>query len=497
MVSLNEQNKIRTLIRKLAQQKRIKLPSLGLRVSERRLLLIFIDLLLLNTSLITGLILLADVEFNLAVLWDTRIWYISLSIIWLTFATIFDVYNLARAASPTHSARSAATTAFLTTALYSALPFVTPQFVRRSQAYLLIALAVLLLILWRHIYARLFVQPVFQRRTLIVGAGQSGQSLATMLQSVALQHDGNPFKGTGYILVGFVDDALSTQQEQIAGLPLLGNADQLVSLVNTHRIDELIMAITHVHTIRRELFDAVLDCREIGIPITAMTTVYERLTGRVAIDHASQNIELAVGQQDNPFARLSAFFKRLLDLIGGLLGTLLLLPLLPLVALGNKLASPGPLFFRQQRVGQGGQLYNVIKFRSMIPNAEKGRGATWAEKHDDRITPFGHWLRQSHLDELPQVINVLRGEMSLVGPRPERPEFVQTLTQQIPFYRARHATRPGITGWAQIHQDYGDSLEGAKEKLEYDLYYIKRTNPILDLRILLRTIAKVIGLRGR
>lgn len=484
-------------MRRLERQGQIKLPSLGLRVSERRLLLIIVDLFLLSTSLMVDLILFADVTFNLNVLWDTRIWFISLGIIWLVFATIFDIYNIARAASVSHSVRSVLATTLITTSIYAAIPFITPQFVRRSQIYLLVAIATLLLVIWRFIYARLFVQPVFQRRTLIVGAGQSGQSLAQTLQSAVLQNDGNPFRGTGYILVGFVDDAVSEQSGSVVGLPILGSANKLVELVNDHRIDEIIMAITHVHTIRGELFNAVLDCREMGIPITSMTTVYERLTGRVAIDHASQNIELAAGEEDNPFFRLNAFGKRIIDFTGGLVGTLALSLIVPIVVIGNKLASPGPLFFKQQRVGKGGKLYDVIKFRSMIPDAEKGRGAIWAEKNDDRITTFGHWLRQSHLDELPQVLNVLRGEMSLVGPRPERPEFVKTLDQQIPFYRVRHATRPGITGWAQIHQDYGDSIEGAKEKLEYDLYYIKRANLLLDIRILLRTIAKVIGLRGR
>jgi lipopolysaccharide/colanic/teichoic acid biosynthesis glycosyltransferase len=170
---------------------------------------------------------------------------------------------------------------------------------------------------------------------------------------------------------------------------------------------------------------------------------------------------------------------------------------MPAVWLGNRLWSPGPLFFCQKRVGRGGRPFTVIKYRSMVPDAEQECGAVWASEGDNRVTVFGSFLRKSHLDELPQVINVLRGEMSLVGPRPERPEFVGQLSELIPFYRARHCLRPGITGWAQIHQNYGDSIEGAKEKLEYDLYYTKHAGPMLDAIIILRTISKVLGLRGR
>jgi lipopolysaccharide/colanic/teichoic acid biosynthesis glycosyltransferase len=189
--------------------------------------------------------------------------------------------------------------------------------------------------------------------------------------------------------------------------------------------------------------------------------------------------------------------KRIVDIMGALVAAIPFCLMIPVVALVNLIASPGPLFFRQTRVGRGGKLFYVVKFRSMRPNAEFDSGAVWASENDARITRVGRFLRGTHLDEVPQVINVLRGEMSLVGPRPERPEFVATLSKSIPFYRARHAVRPGITGWAQIHQDYGDSYERAREKLEYDLYYLKRQSPILDTEIILRTVTKVLGLKGR
>jgi lipopolysaccharide/colanic/teichoic acid biosynthesis glycosyltransferase len=234
-----------------------------------------------------------------------------------------------------------------------------------------------------------------------------------------------------------------------------------------------------------------------GVPVVSMITLYERLTGRVAIEHASQNIESATGQSDSAFLRMYGVAKRIVDLIGAFIAAIPFFLLIPVIVITNRFVSPGPLFFRQTRVGKGGKPFDVVKFRSMRPDAEVQSGAVWASEDDERVTSFGRWLRRTHLDELPQVINVIRGEMSLVGPRPERPEFVEALSRSIPFYRARHSVRPGITGWAQIHQDYGDSYERAKEKLEYDLYYLKRQSPILDTDIILRTVNKVLGLRGR
>jgi exopolysaccharide biosynthesis polyprenyl glycosylphosphotransferase len=283
----------------------------------------------------------------------------------------------------------------------------------------------------------------------------------------------------------------------VEDVPVLGSSHDLVRLVKDRGIDEVVIAITHTDKISQQLYEAILDCTEMGTPVASMTTMYERLTGRVAIEHASQNVEYVSGQPDSAFLRMYVAGKRIVDLAGALVAGVVVLLLIPALALANAIASPGPLLFRQTRVGKGGKLFRVVKFRSMRPDAEEQSGAVWASEKDKRVTGLGWFLRRTHVDELPQVINVIKGEMSLVGPRPERPEFVETLSQSIPFYRARHAVKPGITGWAQIHQDYGDSYERAREKLEYDLYYLKRRSPVLDTEIILRTITKVLGLKGR
>lgn len=477
--------------------RRVWLPSLGLRSSERRLLLGIVDLILINLALIFSLLISTDLLPSFSAILGPFKWFVTLTAVWFFVANIFDVYNLARAASTTYSVRTIGTVALITSIVYTAIPWLTPPMQNRSQLFLFVFFAIFMLVAWRILYAQFFVQPTFQRRSIIIGTGASGQALVTTLQKKLLGVDANPFRGTGYEILGFIEDNATNQEERVAGLPVLGSSQDVVSVVDKLHIDEVIIAMPNTQHMGPTLFEAILDCRELGVPVTKMTTVYERLTSRVPVEYASDDMEIAAGLDDNPFLRLYTAIKRLTDLIGAVLTLPFLLLLMPLVALGNLFTSPGPLFFKQVRVGRGGRPFHILKFRSMVPDAEKSQGATWAQSNDDRVTVIGRILRWSHLDELPQIINVLHGEMSLVGPRPERPEFVEKLAPRIPFYRARHCAKPGITGWAQIHQDYGDSIASAQEKLEYDLYYVKHISPILDLLIMLRTITKVVGLRGR
>lgn len=478
------------------RRRRIGLPTLSLRASERRLLLFIVDVILLNAALVVALAVSTDILPPWPAVVAAYKWFLTLTIAWLPIAAVFDLYNLARAASTTYILKATIPATVIATFGYVWIPYFTPPIVNRSQVFLFIILAVVFVAAWRAAYALLFVQPAFMRRALVVGAGASGRALASALQNNEARHDHNPFRGTGYQLVGFVDDEPALTGQKIEAVPVWGTGEQLVRLARTLRVDEVFVAITKVRTIRPELMESILDCRELGIPVSNFTTVYERLTRRVPVAFASQDIEIAAGTADTPFVRFYRLLKRALDLLFGFYGLLMLLLFMPVVAIANRLTAPGPLFYRQQRVGRGGKPFTVLKFRSMVPDAEKG-SARWASKDDDRITPVGRVLRATHLDELPQVINVLRGEMSVVGPRPERPEFVGQLSRTIPFYRARHCVRPGITGWAQIHQDYGDSIDAAEEKLEYDLYYIKHAGPMLDALILLRTVTKVLGLKGR
>jgi exopolysaccharide biosynthesis polyprenyl glycosylphosphotransferase len=230
----------------------------------------------------------------------------------------------------------------------------------------------------------------------------------------------------------------------------------------------------------------LLDLRFQGIRIEEAGTMYETAFGRVSTRDLRPS-QLIFTAELGPQQR-SMNLQLVYSFILAAIGIVIISPVMLLTAIAVKLTSPGPILFRQRRVGLNDVPFTLYKFRSMVADAEAKTGAVWAKKNDPRVTPIGRFLRKSRLDEFPQLFNVLRGEMSIVGPRPERPEFVRTLSEQIPFYRQRHSVRPGITGWAQINYKYGETLEDTITKLEYDLYYIKNLSPSLDMYVIFHTI---------
>jgi exopolysaccharide biosynthesis polyprenyl glycosylphosphotransferase len=231
-----------------------------------------------------------------------------------------------------------------------------------------------------------------------------------------------------------------------------------------------------------------------GVRFDQLPAVYEEFTGKIAVDNLRPS--WLIFSEGFRKTRVQLALKRALDVTCAALGLLLAAPLVGLVALAVRLSSPGPIFYHQDRVGQRGRVFTVHKFRSMRDDAEAATGAVWASADDPRVTAVGRFLRRSRLDELPQLWNVLRGDMSMVGPRPERPEFVSQLTLQIPFYGIRHSVRPGVTGWAQVSYTYGASVEDALEKLQFDLFYMKHMNLAFDVFVLFSTIKTVLLRRG-
>ncbi len=478
-----------------SRRRRIALPHMQLRTSERKLLLLTVDLLIINAALAAAWALGSQTTFAVGALLALSKWFVTLTVVWGVCALFFDVYDLARAASTVQIVRAAGAAALAAVAIYILIPWFAPPLTSRTLIFAFALLAWLGIVGWRVTYAQLFVQPWFKRRALVVGAGWAGRSLEEMLRIAP--RDPNPYRGTGYELVGFIDDNSDYAGGNVGDVPVLGDHQLLVTATRELGIDEIILAITHRHAIDSTLFDALLRCRELGVRVTPMAVIYERLNGRVPVDHVGRDLYAALPTGDSVYERFYLATKRLADLVVGVLGLLVLAVVGPLVALANALSAPGPLFYRQQRVGKGGGVFMIYKFRSMRPNAERETGAVWAAANDSRITPVGRFLRKTRLDELPQVLNILTGEMSLIGPRPERPEFVEELAKQLPFYRARHAVRPGITGWAQVQHRYASSVEEAKTKLEYDLYYVKHIGALLDLRIVLRTIPVMLLFKGQ
>ena len=276
---------------------------------------------------------------------------------------------------------------------------------------------------------------------------------------------------------------------------VLDDRTALSNLIAHHQINTLVVAITD--EVDGELLQTLTDCLEHGVNILPMPVIYEKLTGRVPVHHVGENWYVAMPLHHPGTGALRPLVNRLFDLVSAGLGALCLGLALPFIAAAIYIDSPGPIFYTQERVGKGGKHFKVYKFRSMIPNAEKQGKAVWAKENDDRVTRVGRILRKMHIDEFPQFVNILKGEMSAVGPRPERPEFVQELAEEIPFYRVRHAVKPGMAGWGLVKQGYGSSKEDAMLKLQYDLYYIKHQSLWMDLVILLKTVADTLTFGGR
>jgi sugar transferase (PEP-CTERM system associated) len=269
-------------------------------------------------------------------------------------------------------------------------------------------------------------------------------------------------------------------------------ASHLVSLTHARRVHRVIVAMEDRRS--RLPVEELLALRLAGVKVEEATSWLEKISGRIEVDHLYPSwLIFTDGFQLSAFGRL---FRRTLNLTAALVGLVLALPLLPLIALAIKLDSPGAVLYRQRRVGRGGKIFYCYKFRTMRRDAEADTGATWATDNDPRITRVGKFLRLSRLDEIPQLWCVLKGDMQFVGPRPERPEFVEWLTKEIPYYGVRHAVRPGITGWAQVQYKYGNTLEDAREKLQYDLFYIKNASVGLDFLIMFQTVKIVTLGRG-
>ncbi|MCI0478724.1 MAG: exopolysaccharide biosynthesis polyprenyl glycosylphosphotransferase, partial [Anaerolineales bacterium] len=294
---------------------------------------------------------------------------------------------------------------------------------------------------------------------------------------------------------GFVDDDPTKQGRAVEGLPVLGAHIDLTRLIEQQRIAEIILAITR--DLSDDLFHALLDAQELGVEIVPMPILYEQITGRVPVEYIGESWYVALPLSHASSGEMYRAIKRAIDLMLALIGLLAFALLLPLIALAIRLDSSGAIFYSQTRVGQGGRVFRVRKLRTMVRDAERDGQAVWAVRNDPRVTRVGKLLRRLHLDEVPQFWNVLRGEMSIVGPRPERPEFVAQLEKQIPFYRLRHAVKPGIAGWAITHSDYVDNVDDARLRVEYDLYYIKHQSLGLDVWILFRTVWHVLAFKGR
>jgi exopolysaccharide biosynthesis polyprenyl glycosylphosphotransferase len=372
--------------------------------------------------------------------------------------------------------------ALLLLAAYAAWYFYAPRGVlpRLVTLYFLWE-ATLLTLAWRVVFVAVFSAPRFRRRAILVGAGEPAAIAVHLFKEVVARQT---------LLVGCVDTGTGLPQTVAAAERL--SSDALVEGVERLRASEIVLALDAAPP--AGLVEQLLVCQEAGAVVSRVQALVEELEQRVPVRLLEPDWLLTDLADAMRLREASWWMKRGVDFAGAAIGLVAAAPLVPLVAAAIRLDSRGPVFYRQRRLGRGGVPFTVVKFRTMTLDAEQPGEARWAERGDPRATRIGSLLRRTHLDELPQLINVLKGDMSLVGPRPERPEFVERLEQAIPFYRARLMVPPGLTGWAQVNLPYGDSVESAREKLEYDLYYVKHRSLLFDVFVIARTAGAIFRL---
>ncbi|HEX2991257.1 MAG TPA: sugar transferase [Anaerolineales bacterium] len=487
----------------------IRTTPLRLRPNEHRAILIIGDLLMAIGSLFLALhIWRLYNEYNLDILYEQYIaqgigpriaqqlaegstvfeipfWFYILPVVWVLL--LVEMYDPHVASSGRKTTRGIAIAALFGLIAYS-LAFIIQQESNLPRigvgAFLL--LASILTLTWRMVFIRLYKSTGQRRRVLIVGAGKAGQTLAELYRN----QDTHSFN-----IVGFVDDDGQKAGKIFHGIPVLGTTYNLLNLIEVYRVSDLVVAISG--EIKGTAFQIILDAQERGVDVTRMPLLYEEMTSRVPVHHLESDWiirSFVDGLHVSGFYELT---KRLLDIVGALFGLLIFAILFPFLALAIWLDTGLPVLYSQDRLGRGGTRFKIYKFRSMSKDADADGSPFTTMENDPRVTRVGAFLRRARLDELPQFLSVLKGEMSLVGPRAERPSLVNEYQKQIPFYRARLLVKPGLTGWAQINYGYVSSVTETVIKLEYDLYYIKHRTLGMDAAIILRTIGTVVRQTGR
>ncbi len=460
-----------------------------MQISERKLVIAAGDILAVFVAVLISLRIWAfvgKINFTLDFVLANGVWFVFLAVLWVLLARANDFYDLRIAASLSKTLNKLLIIEAQLLIFYLIVFFISP---RDALPRLFIlyygVLSFILISTWRFARPALVGWASQPRRTLIVGAGWPA---ITIIEAVNEYADGE------YVMRGVIASPEEVGQI-VAGVPVLGAGRDLMNFVLRDQITEIV--VTETRALGGDLFQGVMDAYERGVRIVPMTLLYEEITGRVPVEHVSDDWAVVflpktidTGFDPYPIA------KRIMDIALSLIGLALILPLTPLIALAIRLDSSGSIFYGQERVGKNGRIFRIYKFRSMVIDAESETGAVFAQKDDPRITGIGKFLRKTRLDEVPQLWNVLRGDMSLVGPRPERPEHMQRLTEKIAFYRTRLIVRPGLTGWAQVSYKYGSTDEDALVKLQYDLFYIRHVGLLLDINILLRTVGKVLSLSG-
>lgn len=462
---------------------------LQLRISERRFLVMAGDALAVVLAVVLALAFWASRAqghtFNFEFVLAQTHWFFILSGLWLLLASANDFYELNVMANRIATLQRLLSITAQLLVLYLIVFFFSDRDALPRLFILYYGVAAFVLIgLWRLATPALIGWASQQRQLLIVGGGAPAEALIRAIREQAEE---------GYAIRGVIAPA-EQAGTALDGVPVVGSGADLMEVVRRDDIAELVvMGLNHMDA---ETFQAVMNAYEKGVAITPMPLLYERITGRVPVEHVNDAWALVLPTTGGTIFDPYPAVKRLIEIALAFTGMWVFLALLPLIALVIRLDSPGDIFYVQKRVGYKGRIFRVYKFRTMVQNAESATGAVFSQKGDPRVTRVGRFMRATRIDEIPQIYNILRGDMSLIGPRPERPEHVKRLSQKIPFYRTRLTVRPGLTGWAQVRYQYGSTDEDALVKLQYDLYYIRHQSLLLDATILIRTVGRVLKMSG-
>lgn len=454
-------------------------------ISERKILLrlfdlLFIGLALYGLSRISGFYYFRIDENN----WR---WLIVLALYVMVFGTIFELYDLQKSSKLETVTGAIILTTSVTVLVYLLTPYYTPSLPDNRIQILYFYLAILLaLLVWRIAYINVIASPRFFKRVLLVGETENIEAIIASLK----QADPN------YQIIGFIN--CEEERKDSVKFKAIKKFEQedIHSVIHTENINEIVVAIYNSEAITSSVYVDLITLLERGCTIREYTQVYEEMAYRVPVQFIGKDFYKFFPFSKHNKNKLYLAYRRIFDVLLSLLGMVLGILILPLILIGNLLANRGPLLYTQERVGKNGKPFTIYKYRSMVTTAET-QGAVWATENDSRVTHFGRFLRNTRLDELPQLFNILKGEMSIIGPRPERPVFVNELSQIIPFYHTRHIVKPGLTGWAQVKSRYGSSVDDSLVKLQYDLYYIKHRSFILDFNIIIKTLSTVVFFRGQ
>ncbi|MFV5702383.1 exopolysaccharide biosynthesis polyprenyl glycosylphosphotransferase [Flavobacterium sp. XS2P12] len=454
-------------------------------ISERKMILRFFDVFFV----LGALFLVGNVfGFDYFTISTTNLYCIIVLGVYLNlFGVIFEMYNLQVASNQFQVLRSTILTASTTVLVYLLTPFFSPELPTKRIEILLFYLVVFMaLFLWRMFYVAFLASNRFLQHAVLICDKEQVQELISGLEHI------DPH----YKIVAFVNaDATEDEMAEYHYVPNI-KRDELFSFVKENSISEIVIASQKTEGITTELYQQLLRLLESGSIIREYTQVYESKTQRIPVHYMSRDFYRFFPFSRSNHNKLYLLSVRFFEISTSLLGLAVGLLLFPLIVIGNAIGNRGKLFYTQERVGKDGVVFEILKFRTMISNAESN-GAVFTTTNDSRVTVFGKFLRKTRIDEFPQFLNILKGDMAVIGPRPERPFFVKEIAEIMPFYETRHIIKPGLTGWAQVNYTYGVTIDDSLIKLQYDLYYIKHRSIFLDLNIAFKTITTVLFYRGQ